>query len=285
MSKEHERREELKRFLRAHRERLRPEDFGLPSRARRRTPGLRREEVAEMAGVGVAWYSWLEMGRKIRVSSKMLGGVARALRLTDDETAHLFTLAGNPMPQTDLGLRETVPPSIRQIVDHFDGPAYFVGARLDVLAWNAQAARLFDFSKTDDPLHCNIVWRMCMDPKKRVLHINWESDVQHTIASFRTHYGHLMGNPHVESLLSSLLNASPDFRLFWPQQKAEKRMTRLVNLYRDEVGPFVLELINLPIPGDPLQHVVFGWPRSTAAFARKLHRLLTSEPSEPQRAS
>ncbi|MGD1065836.1 MAG: helix-turn-helix transcriptional regulator [Vulcanimicrobiaceae bacterium] len=147
-----DRRNELKCFLRTRRERLQPADVNLPCGTRRRTPGLRREEVAELAGVGVAWYSWLEMGREIRVSSRMLLGIARALKLSEDETAYLFTLAGNAVPERDCDFPETVPVWMEEVLRRIRGPAYFIGRRLDVLAWNEHAERLFNFYESADPL-------------------------------------------------------------------------------------------------------------------------------------
>jgi len=272
---ESNRRDELKRFLRTRREGLLPADVQLPAGRRRRTPGLRREEVAELAGIGVAWYSWLEMGREIRVSTKVLNGVARALRLTDDETAYLFTLAGNAAAEPDSGFRETVPDWMNEVLRRFDGPAYFLGKRLDALAWNEQAARLFNFYESRDPLQANIVWRLCTDPARQRLHVNWRRDTAYAIATLRAHHAHFLGDPHFESLIAALLDASEDFRSIWPEQHVKGRIKFDVRLKVPDVGEFDIELINLPLMTDPMQYTVLGWSKATGATARKLKSYLT----------
>jgi transcriptional regulator with XRE-family HTH domain len=269
-----DRRDELKRFLRTRRERLRPADVNLPAGARRRTPGLRREEVAELAGVGVAWYSWLEMGREIRVSSKMLQGIARALMLNDDETSYLFTLAGNTLPKPERGFGETVPPWMDEVLGRFNGPAYFVGKRLDVLAWNAQAGRLFNYYESLDPLQTNIAWRMCMDPAKRRLHVNWRRDAADAVATLRAHHVHFLGNPHFETLIAALLRASEDFRSIWTEQSVKSRVKFDIRLDVPEVGEFDIELVNFPLATDPMQYMAVGCTKATGATARRLKRYL-----------
>ena len=272
---ETERRTELKHFLRRRREGLRPEEVGLPAGVRRRTPGLRREEVAELAGTGVAWYSWLEMGRDIRVSTKMLDGVARALRLDEAEREYLFSLAGNAPPKRDRTEHETLHRFVRPILDGFDGAAYFVGPRLDVLAWNRQAEKLFHFVESDG-FGSNLVWRMLNDPQKRLLHVNWLDDARNAVATFRTHYGQFIGDPRFETLRDELEHRSPEFRRIWPEQGVVKRMTREVLLQVPEVGHFTLQLVNFATPWDPLQTIVFSYCTSPPAIERRYRRFLRS---------
>jgi transcriptional regulator with XRE-family HTH domain len=269
-----DRRSELKSFLRARRARLQPADVNLPAGTRRRTPGLRREEVAELAGVGVAWYSWLEMGREIRVSSKMLLGIARALKLNDDETQYLFTLAGNAAPERECGFPETIPAWMNDVLTRIDGPAYFIGKRLDVLAWNRQAGRLFNFYETRDPLQSNTVWRMFTDPAKRRLLVNWKREATEAVATLRAHHVHFPGNSHFDALVSALHRASDDFRTIWAVQDVASRLDFNVTLSVGGVGVFDVQLLKLALANDPMRYIVIGCPRAAGAVAQRLERYL-----------
>src|SRR5215472_154383 len=142
------RRTELAKFLRTRRERLSPEAFGLPSGTRRRTPGLRREELALLAGVGTTWYTWLEQGRAITVSKQVLESLARIVRLGAAERAHLFVLARDDLPADPFPLTQTIDPALQLIVDTMGVyPALVLNPRWDILAWNQAACRVLgDFS-------------------------------------------------------------------------------------------------------------------------------------------
>src|SRR5690242_15652701 len=155
-----ERRQALAAFLRTRRARLSPISVGLPARGRRRTPGLRREEVAELANVGVAWYTLLEQGRDVHPSMSVLQSVALALKLTPVEEQHLFLLAGHTLPMKALPETEVVTPALRRMVDALTPhPAFVIGRRWDVLYWNRGADLLFRFDEPAPPHSRNIVWR------------------------------------------------------------------------------------------------------------------------------
>src|SRR6266542_3276725 len=141
---ERERRQALADFLRTRRARLSPAEVGLPAGMRRRTPGLRREEVAQLAHIGTSWYVWLEQGRDVHPSPEVLESLAQALRLTLNERRHLFLLAGQALPQHVLPAEESANPALQQVLDDLNStPAYAVGRRWDCLAWNKAADRLF----------------------------------------------------------------------------------------------------------------------------------------------
>src|ERR671931_1800384 len=142
------RQSELGDFLRSRRQRLRPEVVGLPETRRRRTPGLRREEVAELAGIGVDWYIRLEQGRSVSPSAATIDALARALRLTRAEHRHLRELTQNTDRRAFV--REIVPPAIQRTVEQLNLPAYVTGRRWDILAWNAAADEIFAFSRLAD---------------------------------------------------------------------------------------------------------------------------------------
>ncbi|NUU20519.1 MAG: helix-turn-helix domain-containing protein, partial [Streptomycetaceae bacterium] len=157
------RRGELSAFLRSRRERITPEDVGLPTGSRRRTPGLRREEVAQLAGVGVTWYTWLEQGRPIRASAQVLDAVARTLRLDVAEREHLYRLAGIPSVTHPEG--DHVSPQVQVILDHLDPlPAAVYNARWDVLAWNRTYSMIFPGVSTDRFTERNVMWSVFTKP-------------------------------------------------------------------------------------------------------------------------
>ena len=157
-----ERRHELSDFLRTRRAKIAPSDVGLADGPRRRTPGLRREEVALLANIGTTWYTRLEQGLPINVSADVLAAISRALRLTSDERRHLYLLAGLPLtvaPQDEEHVSELV----LRVLDALDpSPAYVRGRRWDVLAWNKAADALNDFSLATGPAR-NLVWRLFRD--------------------------------------------------------------------------------------------------------------------------
>src|SRR5262245_16948913 len=158
------RRSELGIFLRSRRERLSPTDLGLPPGLRRRTPGLRREEVAQLAGVGVTWYTWLEQGRSINASVQVLDAVSRTLRLDGAERAHVYALAGVPAaPEIDGS--SDVEPEIQLILDALGPlPASIVNARYDVLGWNRSYASLFPRLVSAAGCERNALWHVLMTP-------------------------------------------------------------------------------------------------------------------------
>ena len=161
------RRAELGKFLKARRARLSPGDFGTPPGSRRRTPGLRREEVALLAGVGVTWYTWLEQGRQINASTQVLDAVARTLRLDRAEREHLYRLA-EATPLRTACTRLAVPDTIREIVHSLEPlPASLVNSRFDVLLSNSASEELFWEWHTMPCIHQNTLWCCITEPSAR----------------------------------------------------------------------------------------------------------------------
>src|SRR5690349_10448358 len=163
-----ERRQALADFLRQRRARLSPTDVGLPPGLRRRTPGLRREEVAQLANMGASWYVWLEQGRDVHPSAQILESLAQALRLTPNERRHLFLLAGQALPAQALPEEEHVYPALRQMLNDLNpSPAYVMGRRWDYLAWNRAADAIFNISEATSLYERNLVWRLFTNPAMR----------------------------------------------------------------------------------------------------------------------
>jgi transcriptional regulator with XRE-family HTH domain len=209
------RRVELAAFLRTRRARLTPEAVGLPPGFRRRTPGLRREELAQLAGVGVTWYTWLEQGRPINASVQVLDAIARALRLDQAERKHLYHLADVPTvpEQIDCGALD---PNVQQVLDAFlEVPAVVYSARLDLLAWNRSYALLFPALAAAQPPYRNVLWhlftgRPCCGNFK-----NGAEEMPRMVATMRSSFGQHVGEPAWETFVRELSQQSPDFTRMW----------------------------------------------------------------------
>jgi len=216
---ERERHQALADFLRTRRARLRPADVGLPPRSRRRTPGLRREEVAELAHIGVSWYTLLEQGHDVHPSRHMLQSLAQALRLTTAEAQHLFLLAGQEPPASSMVEEEEaqVTPALQRVVDALTPhPAFLIGRRWDVLTWNRVADLLFQFHEPYPPHARNAVWRFFLRGA-RTLDLHWETQAKNLVAQFRADYARYPGDASFQELLHDLQEVSPQFRQWWDQ--------------------------------------------------------------------
>ncbi|MGW3045174.1 helix-turn-helix transcriptional regulator [Kitasatospora sp. NPDC001159] len=213
------RRHDLAAFLRSRRERIAPEQVGLPMTGRRRTPGLRREEVAQLAAVGVTWYTWLEQGRDIQVSTQVLDAVARALLLDPSERAHLFTLAGaeDPAPIQDC---PSVTPSVRLVLDQLAPyPAVVLNARYDVLAYNAQYTGIVGRLDELPPEDRNVMWLAFTDSHFREVLIDYRTERLGMVARFRAAMADHSAEPAWKALLARVRKASPDFEEEWQRHE------------------------------------------------------------------
>jgi PAS domain-containing protein len=187
----------------------------------RRVPGLRREEVAQLANVGLTWYTWLEQGRDVRASLDVLEAVSRALRLTPAERAHVILLGrGEEAPPCKPPVEE-VSPTLRQLVENTGpGPVYLLGRRWDYLAWNTSFERVFGWEPGPEPLSRNHVWAWFMDPARRKLCANdWGNSARLLVAKFRADSARHIGDPAFEELISALESSSPEFRKLWKRHE------------------------------------------------------------------
>ncbi|MDN7181346.1 helix-turn-helix transcriptional regulator [Caballeronia sp. SEWSISQ10-4 2] len=206
-------RSEFGDFLRSRREKLSPDAVGLNGGRRRRTPGLRREEVAELAGIGVDWYIRLEQGRTIRPSDATLDALARALHLGKVDAAHLRALARNGDRRAFV--RESVPAAIERLVASLDLPAYVTGRRWDILTWNAAAADILGFDRLVEADR-NILVFMFIEPgSRRLFGAAWSDEARRMIALFRATYDlHADDSAFVE-LVERVRTDSPEFARWW----------------------------------------------------------------------
>ncbi len=210
------RRTELAAFLRARRERVSPEDVGLPIGARRRTSGLRREELAQLAGVGVTWYTWLEQGRPINVSVQVLDAVARTLRLDPTERAHLFRLAELPGAATSPGCDDCVlPAEVQQILDLLPTPACVVTERFDLLAWNRLYAAIFPKVTSAPSTERNTLLYIFTAPPCCTPVDNHEEHCAAMVAQLRAAYGKHVGDPAWTHFIRRLEAQSLAFAKAW----------------------------------------------------------------------
>ena len=214
------RRDELAAFLRSRRARITPADVGLPAGSRRRTPGLRREEVAQLAGVGVTWYTWLEQGRQIHVSVQVLEAIARTLRLDPAERVHLFRLASVPGSSDDgLACADCpLPAEVQEILDGLTYPASVVTEMFDLLAWNKEYAALFPRLVAEPPASRNtlvgvLTGPACCNPVE-----NPVAHARSMVAQLRASYGNHVGDPVWTQFIQRMEAASADFTDAWNSQ-------------------------------------------------------------------
>jgi transcriptional regulator with XRE-family HTH domain len=214
-------RRELGQFVRAHRERLTPTAIGLAVGTRRRTPGLRREEVAQLCGLSATWYAWIEQGRDVSISPTALARLASALRLGRAERAYLFELAGKRDPDDGIGEREELPPAASRCVDAITCPAYVLDRSWNAKCWNAPAERLFvGWLDTDE---CNLLRFIFLQPSARSLISDWETRARRVAAEFRAACGTHFDEPGLRDLIASLHQESPEFARFWDQHGVLER--------------------------------------------------------------
>lgn len=287
MTDDKQRLRELADFLRTRRARLTPKEVGLPSGSRRRTPGLRREEVAQMANVSTTWYTFLEQGRDVRVSFQVLEAIARTLQLTADERAHLFMLALQQMPPDTSPQKEAVSSAIQRVVDSFAaGPAYVTGYQFDVLAWNHSACVLFGDYNLMTSRERNFVWYFFTNAAHRLMLVDWEAHAQLMLAKFRCVCGRYIGDERLAELAEDLQRLCPEFRQWWPRHDVQGRPEGLKEYEHPLVGRLVFEYTLFQVTAMPELTLAVYTPLPESGTPEKfqklkaLHRGVESEHSQ-----
>jgi transcriptional regulator with XRE-family HTH domain len=266
-------RSQLADFLRDRRRRIRPADVGLATGTRRRTPGLRREEVAGLAGISVDYYTRLEQARSSRPSRQVLTALARALRLADDERDHLFNLAGE-VPGPPPGPSPDVPVGIMHLLDRLDdAPAFVMDAKYDVLAWNQMAVALLgDFSRFP-PAERNLVWQLFCGAGRLDVYSNEDAEAfaDECVADLRAAAARYPADPGILALLARLRAHSPDFVRRWEMHRVCVRRSTTKQLKHPAIGELVLDCEVLDIPDRGQRLVIYtAAPGSRAVEALRL---------------
>lgn len=254
-------------FLRARRQRLDPATFGFPA-GRRRTPGLRREEVAQLASISPTWYTWLEQGRGGAPSREVLERIARGLRLTTPEREHLFILAFGHPPQTRLTITDDMTPRLQRVLDAFAIPAIIRTASWDVIAWNAAAARvLTDYGQL--PLaERNVLRRLFTRPEARCTLEDWQTVGQLIVNAFRADVTRMGATTETDQLIAELSQQSVEFARFWQSHDVAGHGEGYKRIHHPQMGPLDLEFTSLPWRAAPICRCWFSTRRRRRASAK-----------------
>jgi transcriptional regulator with XRE-family HTH domain len=241
-------------FVRAHREYITPESVGLPASERRRTPGLRREELAVLCGVSATWITWLEQERPVSASAKTLARLATALRLSDAERSYLFRLADKVDPQAGMkGFADVEAKEVSRLVGVIEAPAYVLDRQWNAVAWNDQAAQLFLTwlgSESSDGGR-NLLQFMFLQRSARNFVIDWEERARRLVAEFRAECGKGMDDPPIKDLIAMLHEKSDEFLRFWNAQDVVARVGGVRAFMHPTVGRLSFEQMTLQLQGRP----------------------------------
>jgi len=218
-------------FIRAHRERARPVTVG----GRRRTPGLRREELAAQAGISSTWCAWIEQGRPVQASPEALGRLAQALSLTQPERAYLFKLAGRLDPEMPPDPEADAPPSLLATVSAIRHPAYSLDGLWNACCWNKRAERLF-CGWLDGNHQRNLLRFVFLEKSARTLIPQWQDRARRLLAEFRQDYGHTFRDARVKALVDTLRKDSPLFAQAWNDQNVQHRAGGLRIFHHPKAG-------------------------------------------------
>jgi transcriptional regulator with XRE-family HTH domain len=283
---------ELREFLRSRRARITPEEAGLsPQQGTRRVPGLRREEVAQLAGVSVDYYVRLERGRSLNVSESVLDAVARALHLNDTERSHLFAVARPTRTRRRPMSPQRVRPGLYRVLDTLtDIPAIVLGRRLDVLASNRLARAFYTDFDALPHRERNMARYVFLDESVRELYTDWESAARGIVASLHLYAGHQPHDPQLAELIGDLSLRNRDFRRWWADHDVLSRTHGTKQYHHPVVGDLTLDYEALNPTGDPDQTLGLhtAKPGSPSEHALRLLASWTSEPAttpQPDAAS
>jgi transcriptional regulator with XRE-family HTH domain len=259
------RRKELGEFLQALRGRTAPEAFGFPSGSRRRTQGLRREEVAQLAGISPTWYTWIEQGREVNVSADVLSRLAQTLRLTRGERAYVFELAGRRDPQGAAPEEDAASELLTGMLDDIGIPAYIMGRTWDMLAWNKAAAALFAGwldkpAKSNESAHeppRNLLCFVFLRPQTRKFLVDWETRARRITAEFRADCRTRLDEPALANLIEELKKGSAEFSRFWKQHDVLERQGGQRAFNHPRLGQVTYQQVTLrPVDQEQLKLVL-----------------------------
>lgn len=242
MDNSKQRHKEFGDFLKTRRAKILPSQVGLPEGTRRRTPGLRREEVASLSGIGLTWYTWIEQGRPVQVSTQVLDSLARTLKLNQQEISHLYTLAGQAPPVSAPSSTESMNPMLQHVLDSLEySPAMIMDARWNVIAWNQAASMLsLDYGKIDFYKR-NLLRMIFTNEEFQQTFPDWHTAAQRMVANFRTVYSKFIDDPWLEEFVNELKSESKAFDLLWSKHHVKVEDSRIKIIIHPVLGQLHFE--------------------------------------------
>ncbi|KPV55827.1 DNA-binding protein [Paenibacillus sp. A3] len=277
----------LSAFLKAQRAKVLPQNVGLPVGTRRRTPGLRREEVAQLAGVSPTWYTWLEQGRDIKVSKSVLDCVAAALQLTVDERKYLFSLALETGAGSHTLIEELpeISPSLRRILQELRFcPTIISDRRCHIVGWNEAASHVF-LNFHHIPVEQRNMIRLLFTQKEfQRLAVNWEHFVRGFLAIFRAYYGQYVEDEWYERFLAEMKEVHPDFDRLWEQSEVSSAPEVLIEFRHAKAGKMLFHLTSLQVQGSSDLRCSIYTPAPDSSTESKLKQLMERSLSSPDRS-
>jgi transcriptional regulator with XRE-family HTH domain len=281
-----ERRREIANFLRTRRMRRQPEELGLPRGRRRRTPGLRREEVATAAGVSAEWYTWLEQAREVHPSADVLSRISTALRLEPNETRHLLTLAGYAIPGSNGDTPRPVSVSLRlqRLIDQMEyGPAWVFGERWDILAWNRAASVIHGDLAGLQGIERNALYQLFLGDRLKSTLCDWHTHGRQCAAKLRAQYASRVDDPWFNELVTVLRTRSPEFERWWNENDIETWQEGVKHYEHPEAGRLVFDYTVLEVLDErmaPLRLITYV-PAPGTGTREKMEKLLAGTEPVP----
>jgi transcriptional regulator with XRE-family HTH domain len=276
-------RAQLSEFLKSCRGRLSPAIVGLPAAGRRRTPGLRREDVAALAGLSATWYTWLEQGRDVRASDRVLESLSRTLRLSGEERDYLFSLAQSRPAPLQASRVEEVPDSIKRTLNALNVPAEVITPRWDVIYWNAMVKRCFRDYDALAPERRNLVRILLTSPEYQEDPAEYETMARRVLAKLRVDYSQAGGDPGFDALIEEMSEISPKFRELWRSPEIRSRSEGVHLLKHPQLGGITFEHTSYVVEGSPGLRVVIFAPHDRES-AEKVAKIAMAD-DKPARAA
>ncbi|AIQ58330.1 helix-turn-helix transcriptional regulator [Paenibacillus borealis] len=272
----------LSDFLKSRRAAISPAAAGLPEGARRRTPGLRREEVAQLAGVSNTWYTWLEQGRDIKVSPSVLDCIASALQLTKDERSYLFALALDNGPGSMVYPQEessVIHPSLQKILQELKTcPTMISDRHCGIVGWNEAAAHVFlDFAKLP-PEQRNMISLLFVRKEFRRLAVNWEQFVRGYLSIFRAYYGQYLEDRWYDDFIAEMKEQHPEFNQLWEESRVSSAPDVVLEFRHAKAGKMLFHLTSLQVQGSTDLRCSIYTPAGDSNTESKLKQLMAPEP-------
>ncbi|MCC8433448.1 helix-turn-helix transcriptional regulator [Brevibacillus sp. M2.1A] len=276
MNSDKDKRKELGLFLKSRRSRLSPEQFGLSKGPRRKVPGLRREELAQIAGIGLTWYTWLEQGKDIQVSTQVLDSLVTVMKLDTEERNHLFMLAHGQLPvEQTTSFEAGITKIMQNFMNDFEMcPAYATDQRWDILMWNKAAQLVFgDFEKMNKKER-NAVWRCFASTDYRKLMGDWESHAKRLLGQFRSTSTPFVGEDWFKELVGELMELSPEFREWWPRYDIQGTPIGTKQINHPTAGTMTMEHMTFRVYDAPELKLTIYRPLKENDSIKKLNLLM-----------